>query len=443
MTQLREHWEGVSLPGDYLLERWLSGDEGAGFFETSLGSDGGRALVKLVPEPAVDAAAQLTLWQRTRLLRHPNLRELLDCGRAELAGETVLYAVFEPADDTLAAALSHSALSEEEARDVLAAVLEALSYLQAQGLAHPALDPDHVAAVGDRIKLSTDALRAEAADTPYAEELRAFWDKISPCAPARSAEILAQALGAGSQTGLTPALASAPAPAMVAIPPTADVAVRPAVPDAAPAEAPETASAEVPVAAPRVPLASEFAAPPPNRFPRWILIGAAGVVLLILGLHFRQAPDAPVETGPAASGSAPIVAAPPAPAAGPAADTKSKPAAKAASTQPAAMPTAQAASKPAAPPASKPAAPAAPADNAVWRVIAFTYRSHDAAARKADQVNQRHPDLSAAVFSPKQRVGYYLVALGGRMTREDAVRLQKKARAAGLAPDVYVQNYLE
>jgi hypothetical protein len=47
------------------------------------------------------------------------------------------------------------------------------------------------------------------------------------------------------------------------------------------------------------------------------------------------------------------------------------------------------------------------------------------------------------VFSPAQKMGYYLVALGGRMTREDAVRLQKKARATGLAPDVYVQNYLE
>src|SRR5450432_278233 len=105
MNQLREHWEGVALPGDYLLERWLSGDDAAGYFETSRGPEGGRAVVKLVPEPAVDAAAQLALWQRTRLLRHPNLVELLDCGRAELAGETVLYAVFESADDTLDAAL--------------------------------------------------------------------------------------------------------------------------------------------------------------------------------------------------------------------------------------------------------------------------------------------------------------------------------------------------
>ena len=29
------------------------------------------------------------------------------------------------------------------------------------------------------------------------------------------------------------------------------------------------------------------------------------------------------------------------------------------------------------------------------------------------------------------------------MSREDAVRLQKKARAEGVARDVYVQNYLD
>ena len=133
MTQLRERWEGVSLPGDYLLEQWLSGDDAAGFFETSLAPDGRRAVVKLVPESAVDAAAQLALWQRTRCLRHPNLRELLDCGRAELSGEPVLYAVFEYADDTLASALAQSPLTEAEAREVLDAVRDALATYRPRG----------------------------------------------------------------------------------------------------------------------------------------------------------------------------------------------------------------------------------------------------------------------------------------------------------------------
>jgi eukaryotic-like serine/threonine-protein kinase len=389
MNQLREHWEGVSLPGDYLLERWLSGDDAAGFFETSLASDGSRAVVRLVRESEVDSDAQLALWQRTRQLRHPNLRELLDCGRAELSGDVVLYAVFEHADDTLAAALSLSPLSEPEAREVLEAVHGALSYLQGQGLAHAALDPDHVVAVGDRIKLSSDLLRQVEAGAPYIDELRVFWYKISPCTMARSADIFAQVLGLESRAGTR----ATPGPASVEIPPTADDAARPAL---------------------------ELSPPEPHRFPKWVLVGAAGVVLLILGLNLRRDPEAAAPP-PAVSTPrpAPIAAAvPPVPKSSPVTETIPK-----TLHQPAAQP--------------------ATAGKAMWRVIAFAYRTRAGATKKAEQVNRRHPDLEARVFSPKERKGYYLVSLGGRMTRDDALRRQKKARAEGLARDVYVQNYLD
>ena len=252
--------------------------------------------------------------------------------------------------------------------------------------------------MGERIKLSSDALCEAAADTPYTDALRAFWYKISPCTLARSADLLAQALGADSHTGPTPVLTPAP----VEIRPSAQGTVRPAAPDS-------TA-----VAAPPVPLASDSTLRAPNRFPKWVLVGAAGVVLLILGLNLFRGPEPPAEPA-AATSSAPIVVAPPVRPASPAPE----------------------------PIQSEPASKPAQGGKAVWRVIAFTYRTHDAAARKADQVNQRHPDLEATVFSPKEKKGYYLVALGGPMRREDAVRLQKKARAAGLARDVYVHNFLD
>src|ERR1022692_3606839 len=111
MTHLREHWEGVSLSGDYTLERWLGGDDSAAYFQTSLAPAGRRAVVKLVPEAVLDGATPLGFWHRTRQLRHPNLIELLDCGRAGHRGEVVLYALFESPDDTLAAALSRSPLN--------------------------------------------------------------------------------------------------------------------------------------------------------------------------------------------------------------------------------------------------------------------------------------------------------------------------------------------
>lgn len=393
MTQLRERWEGVSLPGDYLLERWLTGDDDAGFFETSPSPDGRRLVVKLLRESAVDAAAQLALWQRTRLLRHPNLRDLLACGRAELSGETVLYAVFEYADDTLSGAVAQAPLTEAEAREVLVGVRDALGYLQAQGLAHPALDADHVLGVGESIKLSSDALCVAAADTPYTEALRAFWYKISPCTLARSADLFAQALGADFHSGPQPALTPAPAENR----PSAQGKVRSAAPDAPP---------PVPRASASTPLA-------PNRFPKWVPVGAAGVVLLILGLNLFRGPETQGEPARVPR-SAPIVAAPPVRPASPAPE-----------------------------PISEPASKSAQGGKVVWRVIAFTYRTHDAAARKADQVNQRQPGLEATVFLPREKYGYYLIALGGPMRREDAVRLQKKARAAGLARDVYVHNFLD
>jgi hypothetical protein len=398
MAQLREHWEGVSLPGDYLLERWLSGDDAAGFFETSRASDGSRAVVRLVREAEIDGDAQLALWQRTRQLRHPNLRELLDCGRAELSGEVVVYAVFEHADDTLAAAMGQSPLSEAEAREVLEAVHSALSYLQSQGLAHAALDPDHVVAVGERIKLSSDLLRQAEPGAIYSDELRAFWYKISPSTVARSADVLAQVSGTESRPGTR---VSSPASGEMPRDGAAAVGVAMEAPPA-PATDIEPTSAE------------------PNRFPKWVLVGAAGVVLLILGLNLRRDPVA-AEPPPAVSTPrpAPIAgAAPPVSNARPVKETIAKPAPKR---------------------VSQPAA----AGKAMWRVIAFTYRSRAGAVKKAEQVNRRHPDLEARVFSTKEKKGYFLVSLGGRMSREDALRRQRKARSEGLARDVYVQNYLE
>jgi hypothetical protein len=383
MSQLRERWEGASLPGDYLLQRWLSGDEAAAFFESSA-PDGRRAVVKLVPASAGDVAAQLALWRRTRSLRHPNLLQLLDCGRAELCGEVAVYAVFERADDTLASALAHAPLSEAEAREVLDAVLPALGYLQGHGLALPTLDPGQVLGVGEAIVVSTDDLREASPDTPYTAQLRAFWHQISPFTPARSTDILTQALGAHPDTG------TRATPAEIA--PAADASVRPAAP---------------------------VAVPPKRRpFPKWPILAAAAVVLLILGLNRRFAPEipsqpAPVAETPAQSASAPVVAP---------ADPKPSPVAKEPS-----------------PPPSEPV----PAATAMWRVIAYTYKAYDDAAMMVDQINQRHPDFQAAVFSPPEKKGYFLVSLGGRMSRGDAVRLQGRARAESLARDVYIKKFLD
>ena len=180
MTHMREHWEGVSLSGNYTLEKWLDGDENAAFFETAPGSDGRRAVVKVVREAVVDGNGLLEFWQRTRQLRHPNLVELFEFGRADHGGEIVLYAVFESPDDTLASALRQAPLNSQESREVLDSVLGAVRYLHAQGLVLGALDPDHIVAVGDRIKVCTYALRDADTSSAYREDVRLlgeFWQR--------------------------------------------------------------------------------------------------------------------------------------------------------------------------------------------------------------------------------------------------------------------------
>jgi hypothetical protein len=404
MTHLREHWEGVSLPGDLVLEHWLGGDENAAFFQAAPSPDGRRAVVKLIPEASVDGAAQLDLWHRTRQLRHPNFLELLDSGRADLGGEIVLYAAFESPDDTLASALAQGPLSKQDAREVLDSILDALRYLHAQGLALGVLDPEHILAVGDRIKLSTDALRDAADSTAQADDIRglgALWAQALMPASPRSAEIAPHASDPNPETRWSLAEITAALNPPTAPPPVVSAPPAPVIPVKTPAPAPPTAAMPEPAV--------------PYNFPKWIVVGAAGLLLLILGLNLRR-PAEVAQSHPVAPVSVPA------------------PATEAPAPAPASAP-------PPAPVVTREAT--REVGREMWRVVAFTYRTHDAAAKKVRQLNQHHPDLHAAVFSPKERRGYYLVTLGGRMTHEDALRLQRSAKGKGLPRDLYVQNYSE
>ncbi len=77
----------------------------------------------------------------------------------------------------------------------------------------------------------------------------------------------------------------------------------------------------------------------------------------------------------------------------------------------------------------------------VWRVVLFTYDRVQDAQNRAQAVNSKHPDLHADVFSPNGQAGPYLVTVGGRLSREDAARLRRKAVSLGMPHDSYIQNY--
>jgi eukaryotic-like serine/threonine-protein kinase len=337
MTSTWNRLEGVSLVRPYLLEEWLGDSGDAAFFRASARPQPARVLVKVVPARA-DSAAQLELWRSLTRLSHPHLLRLLDCGLAEWEDERFFYAVFEYPDEILSNA---GALTEADARETLAAVRDALDYVHSQGLVHTAVDVDHVVAVGNQIKLSSETLRPQSGAEDAESDQRAV-------------------VGLAKQLGCA-------------------VAVKPR----------EVAAAAVAAEVSRTP-----------SFPKWVLAPAL-VLLALLGLPFLpKTPPAHVAS-PAPAPATPASAAPAAPA-----------------------------------PVGVPEEP-----SEYWRVIAYTYNVYRKAEEKARSLNQKWAGASAEVFQPNGRSGPYLVALGGRMSRDEAVRLLRIARGKGLPRDIYIQNY--
>ena len=89
--------------------------------------------------------------------------------------------------------------------------------------------------------------------------------------------------------------------------------------------------------------------------------------------------------------------------------------------------------------ASKPEGPAGRGN--IWRVVLYTYNRLPDAEKKARDINARHSSLHAEVFSPSGGGSPYLVTTGGHMNRDEALQARRKALAAGMARDAYIQNY--
>ncbi|HYK99888.1 MAG TPA: protein kinase [Steroidobacteraceae bacterium] len=115
--------------------------------------------IKLVPTNRALAELLLPRWRRAGNLAHPNLLPLLQWGGCQLEGLPYLYALMEYADQTLAELLTHRALTDDETREMLPPILDALAYLHRQELVQGQLKPTNILVVGDQIKLATDTAR--------------------------------------------------------------------------------------------------------------------------------------------------------------------------------------------------------------------------------------------------------------------------------------------
>ena len=168
-----EQFIGQVVDGNFPLLQFLGGSESAAVFLTER-HDGDRivkAALKLVPAAPENNELQLARWRMAAELSHPHLIRLFETGTCELGGIPLVYVVMECAEENLAQVLSHRALTPAETRAMLEPLLDVLSYLHAKGLVQGHIKPANIMAIGDELKLSSDALlRAgeSAGSTPVA-----------------------------------------------------------------------------------------------------------------------------------------------------------------------------------------------------------------------------------------------------------------------------------
>jgi TonB family protein len=161
MSDTWKLWEGETVDGKFPLVRFLGGSERTGVFLTERreGGEAVKAAIKLVLVNPLEGELQLSRWKRAAALSHPHLTPIYESGRFELRGVPLVYAVMECADETLAEVTPGRALTSDEAREMLAPVVDALAYLHGQGFVHGHIKPANIMACGDQLKISSDGLQ--------------------------------------------------------------------------------------------------------------------------------------------------------------------------------------------------------------------------------------------------------------------------------------------
>jgi len=161
MSETWKQWEGRTLDGRFPLQSYLGGSDHSAVFLTLVQSAAGgsqKAAIKVISAGAADAEKQLHRWKATRDLNHPNLIRIFEAGRCQLDSTVLLYVVEEYAEENLSQILPERALTSEEARAMLPPVLQAVQFVHDKGLVHGHIQPSNILAIGDQVKLSSDAM---------------------------------------------------------------------------------------------------------------------------------------------------------------------------------------------------------------------------------------------------------------------------------------------
>jgi TonB family protein len=160
VTLMQSDWVGRVIDGRFTLTEWIGGSSHSSVFLTSLpGTPSQKAAIKLIPAEA-GSHDPLANFKLRAELSHPHLIRVFDFGATVIDGMKYLYVVTEYAEEILASLLPNRAMTTEEVKELIPPVLDALGYLHSQRLVHSRLKPSNILVVNDKLKLSTDCVRA-------------------------------------------------------------------------------------------------------------------------------------------------------------------------------------------------------------------------------------------------------------------------------------------
>jgi eukaryotic-like serine/threonine-protein kinase len=451
--------EGQTLDG-FTLRKLLRSEGRTAWFSTE--DPGGAPAVISVFEALNDEDAVQARLQAAARFEHPGLLVIRRIGAGRLDDESLVYAVMEPFDQTLADVLRDRTLDPGEAREVAETLLSTLEAVEGAGLYHGHVDASGVLGVGDNIKLRSDCLIARHADSDAPALAALLYNALTGRRfsserdalqlPAPFATVVRAGVGGnGSLAAMRRAL-SGPAVtnggAAAATPPAA--AAAPGASSAAkPVEAsPAARSVAQAAASPRATRKTDELEPRPRKRPGVAV--AALVIMAIVLVAFWYAFKRPAGHT-SISGEAPSAASQPKPAPAAAVPPAASPVGDAAGTmgapetvKPAPRSTPKSATGPAAKPAPSSvdtgANQSAGAERSVWHVVAYTYTRQETAQHMAAELAAKYPQLEPQVFSPNGHAPF-LVTLGGGMNRQEAFARREAARTAGMPSDTYAQNF--
>jgi hypothetical protein len=160
MSEVWTRLEGAVVNGEFPLRRYLGSSDHSGVFLTEYAAQNlSHAALKLVPAIPTLAESQLAHWSAAASVAHPHLIRLCETGRCQLAGLHYLYVIMDYAEQNLGQLLLHRALSENEVREMLPMMLEALGYLHSRDLVQGQLKPSNVLVIDNQLKVASDTIR--------------------------------------------------------------------------------------------------------------------------------------------------------------------------------------------------------------------------------------------------------------------------------------------